>query len=125
MLDDSGDILLVKSHHRGWEMPGGQVELGESLSAAAAREVQEESGIVVEITSFCGIFQSVSRSICNLLYLGKPIGGKLTTSSESLEAGWFKLPDALDMITHKNFRSRIEHSLNQDLHPFVVEYDDV
>ncbi len=124
VLDNSGDILLVKSPYRGWEIPGGQVELGESLSSAAAREVEEESGVIVEVTDFCGIFQTVSRSICNLLFLGKPIGGTPTTSSESLEVGWFKLPQALDMITHDNFRSRIQHSLNKELHPFVIEYED-
>lgn len=53
-------------------MPGGQVEEGESLMDAAIRETKEESGIDIEITKFCGVFQNVSGSICNTLLLGKP-----------------------------------------------------
>lgn len=37
--DEHGDILLIKGPKRGWEMPGGQVEEGESLADAAVREV--------------------------------------------------------------------------------------
>ena len=123
VLNELGEILLVKSPYRGWEIPGGQVERGESLSLAAAREVKEESGIIVEITGFCGIFQTVNRSICNTVFLARPTGGHLTTSEESIEVGWFKLPEALDMITYENFRERIEHCLKRELHPFIVEYE--
>jgi len=120
-LNEDGHILLIKSPTRGWEIPGGQVEQGEPISLAAVREVEEESGIIVEIVSFCGIFQTVSRSICNFLFLGTPVGGQLTASEESLEVGWFEMPQALDMVTHDNFRSRIEYSLNQDnLPPFYL-----
>jgi len=124
VLNEAGDILLVKAPDRGWEIPGGQVEQGESMSLALAREVREETGINVEILRFCGIFQTVSRSICNLLFLARPIGGRLATSPESIEVGWYKLPEALDKITYFNFRERVELSLDQKSDPFIVEYDD-
>lgn len=63
VLDDQGDILLIKGPKRGWEMPGGQVEEGESLKEAAIRETKEETGIDVEVLKFCGIFQNVGGSI--------------------------------------------------------------
>lgn len=72
-------------------MPGGQVEEGESIKEAAIRETKEETGIDVEIIKFCGIFQNVKRSICNTLFLAKPIGGQCTTSTESLEVDFFQL----------------------------------
>ncbi len=69
-------------------MPGGKVEEGESLMEAAIRETKEECGLEIEVTKFCGIFQDVKQSLCNELIIAKPIGGKLITTPECLEAGF-------------------------------------
>ena len=122
VLNHQGEILLIKGPHRGWEMPGGQVEEGESLKEAAIRETKEESGIDIEVVKFCGIFQNVDCSICNTLFLGKAIGGEPTTSSESLEVGFFPIKKALEMVTWKNFRQKIEYCLNDNVQPFYVEF---
>jgi len=124
VINEQDEILLIKGPRRGWEMPGGQVEEGESLKDAAIRETKEESGIDIEIIKFCGIFQNVERSICNTLFLGKPIGGTPTTSSESLEVGFFPIKEALEMVTWKNFRKRIEYCLDEKIQPFYVEFHD-
>lgn len=123
VLNDKNEILLIKGPRRGWEMPGGQVEEGESLKDAAIRETKEESGIDIEVTKFCGIFQNVERSICNTLFLGKPIGGEPTTSPESLEVGFFPIEQALEMVTMGNFRQRIEYCLDESKHPFYVDFN--
>ena len=122
VLNDRNELLLIKGPRRGWEMPGGQVEEGESIQQAAVRETKEESGIEIEIIKFCGIFQNVERSICNTLFLGKAIGGQPTTSPESLEVGFFPIKKALEMVTWKNFRQRIEYCLDENTHPFFVDF---
>ncbi|MEE6450755.1 NUDIX hydrolase [Gottfriedia acidiceleris] len=122
VMNEKNEILLIKGPRRGWEMPGGQVEEGESLKEAAIRETKEESGIEIEVLKFCGVFQNVSSSICNTLFLAKPIGGRLTTSSESLEVGYFPIEEALVMVTWKNFKQRIEYCLNENIHPFYIEF---
>lgn len=122
VMNEKQEILLLRGPKRGWEMPGGQVEEGESLKAAAIRETMEETGIEVEILSFCGIFQNVQKSICNTLFLAKPVGGILTTSSESLEVGFFPLEEGLEMVEWGNFRQRIEHCLDESAHPFYIEF---
>ncbi|MBY3620740.1 NUDIX hydrolase [Acinetobacter sp. CUI P1] len=121
VFNDQGEVLLIKGPRRGWEMPGGQVEEGESLKEAAIREAKEESGFDIEISKFCGVFQNVDRSICTTLFLGKAIGGEPTTSSESLEVGFFPIAQALDMIKWKNLRLRLEYCLNDAMQPFYVE----
>lgn len=121
IFNDRGEILLIKGPRRGWEMPGGQVEEGESLKEAAIREAKEESGIDIEINKYCGVFQNVDRSICTTLFLGKAIGGELTTSSESMEVGFFSIEQALEMLTWKNLRLRLEYCLNDEKQPFYVE----
>ena len=103
-------------------MPGGQVEEGESLKEAAIRETKEESGIDIEVVKFCGVFQNVSRSICNTLFLAGSVGGKPTTSSESLEVAFFPVEEALDMVNWKNFRERIEYCLDETKHPFYIDF---
>ncbi|QTD41908.1 NUDIX hydrolase [Sporosarcina sp. Te-1] len=122
VISDQNEILLIKGPLRGWEMPGGIVEEGESLKDAAIRETVEESGIEVEIIKFCGVFQNVKKSICNTLFLAKPIGGQLTTSSESVEVGYFPVQQALEMITIDNFKQRIEYCLDDSKQPFYVEF---
>ncbi|WP_277585151.1 NUDIX hydrolase [Psychrobacillus antarcticus] len=122
VLNDQKEILLIKGPMRGWEMPGGIVEEGESLKDAAIRETKEESGIDIEVLKFCGIFQNVNKSICNTLFLAKPIGGKLSTSPESLEVGFFPIEQALKMITIDNFRQRIEYCLDSTKQPFYVAF---
>ena len=122
VLNDQKEILLIKGPKRGWEMPGGIVEEGESLKDAAIRETKEESGIDIEVLKFCGIFQNVDKSICNTLFIAKPIGGKLTTSPESLEVGFFPIELAMERVTFGNFRQRIEHCLDNSIQPFCVEF---
>src|SRR5690625_1416467 len=121
VLNDRKEILLIKGPMRGWEMPGGIVEEGESLKDAAIRETKEESGIDIEVLKFCGVFQNVKKSICNTLFLAKPIGGELTTSSESLEVGFYPIDQALKMITIDNFRQRVEYCLDNRKQPFRSE----
>ncbi|MHA6252939.1 NUDIX hydrolase [Oceanobacillus sp. CAU 1775] len=122
VVNDKKEILLIKGPLRGWEMPGGIVELGESLKDGAIRETREETGIDVEIVKFCGIYQNVKKSICNTLFLAKPIGGSLTTSAESLEVDFFPIEEALKMVTVGNFRERIEYCLDESKHPFYIEF---
>ncbi|WP_394186776.1 NUDIX hydrolase [Metabacillus halosaccharovorans] len=123
VINKEDKILLIKGPKRGWEMPGGQVEEGESLKDAAIRETKEETGIDIEVIKFCGVFQNVKNSICNTLFLAKPIGGVLTTSSESLEVGFYPIEKALEMVTWKNFTQRTEYCLDNELHPFYIEFN--
>ena len=41
VVNSNGEILLVKNNRRGWEFPGGQVEVGENLIEAVKREIME------------------------------------------------------------------------------------
>ena len=123
VVNSANELLLVRSPRRGWEMPGGQVEQGESLRKAAIRETLEESGIEIEVIAFCGVFQTVTRSVCNFLFLGRPVGGDLRPSDESPDVAWHPLPDALDLVTHPTFRRRIELCLDESSWPFLVEYE--
>ncbi|BFT70794.1 hypothetical protein PAENIP36_22360 [Paenibacillus sp. P36] len=64
VLNENNEILLMRGR-RGWEMPQGCVEEGETIREAAIREVKEETGIEVELLNFCGLYQNLTRGVCN------------------------------------------------------------
>lgn len=54
VLNENGEVLMVKANDAGWVFPGGQVEVGENVIDAVKREIMEEAGIEVEVGEvFC------------------------------------------------------------------------
>lgn len=123
VINDDYELLLIKNPKRGWELPGGGVEPGESIRNAAIREVKEETGIDVVLTKFCGVHQNLTFDFCNNIFLAKPVGGQPTTSSESLQVGYYSLEDAYQMIDRNYLIERINHALDEATHPFLLEYE--
>ena len=57
VVNDTGAILMIRrSDNENWAVPGGAIDLGESMTQAAIRETKEESGIDCEITGLVGIY---------------------------------------------------------------------
>ena len=98
--DDKGRILLERRSDCGWwGMPGGRVEPGESVKQAAIREVLEETGLIVRITGFVGLYSEPAGRIVtfpdNVVHLvdaavtAEVVSGELTLSCESEELRFF------------------------------------
>lgn len=88
-----GGILLVQraiepSYGR-WVFPGGYVDRGESLEAAALREVKEECGLDVRLTRLLGAYSSPGNPVILIAYVGEVTGGSLTVDEEGLCARAF------------------------------------
>jgi ADP-ribose pyrophosphatase YjhB (NUDIX family) len=111
VLDDSGKFLLERRSDCGmWGLPGGRVEPGESVRTAAIREVQEETGYIVEISRFIGVYSDPSdriitypdngdiRHLVDIIIESKVISGTLTCSSESFELRFFNCSNLPDNI---------------------------
>ncbi len=91
-------VLVQKREDlRIWTIPGGGVEPKESPAEAAVREVLEETGIEVEPVRLSGIYLQDIRFLeaLNLTFVCRPVGGKLTTSSENIEVAWMFIKEAL------------------------------
>jgi 8-oxo-dGTP diphosphatase len=60
---ETGYILLIERRHSpsGWALPGGFVDAGESLEAAAVREAKEETGLNVELELLLGCYSNPNR----------------------------------------------------------------
>lgn len=63
VFDEKGNILIVKTMHRGWDCTGGQIEEGESLEEGVLREILEESGIKANVQCLCGIYSNVGKHL--------------------------------------------------------------
>lgn len=106
------EILLVKTPGRGWECPGGQVELGEDLLAALEREVLEESSCHVQVRRLVGVYTNpVPPEKVIFMFTGDHLDGEPRPSHEALGAGWFSMAEALDLVTFPACRARLQDAL--------------
>ena len=93
-----GRILLVQERSDGrWAMPGGWADVGDGPSAAAEREVREESGCIVRARRLVGVYDANNnperpRSLYHafkLVFLCDCLGGEPSPSEETLAAAFF------------------------------------
>jgi len=106
VIVDDGRIVLIKRRFEPlageWSLPGGSVEVGETLEAAVAREMEEETGLRVEVGPVIEVFDRVMRDADGRVrfhfvivdYLCWPAGGRLMAASDVSEAA---LVDPLEL----------------------------
>jgi 8-oxo-dGTP pyrophosphatase MutT (NUDIX family) len=131
--DDHGRVLLVRRRDSGnWELPGGRVELGETASTAAEREVVEESGIAIKVTRLAGVYTDPGhvmvypdtgepRQEFAVCFHALPVDGRPHPDhDETCGAAWID-PDRLDkMPIHPSMRLRIVHALTEPDTPHIA-----
>jgi len=103
---DGDRVLLIKRAHEPlkgqWSLPGGGVEVGETLEQAAAREVREETGLDVEVGPIVDVIDRIGRDPAGGVehhfvlvdFVCRPSGGRLCCASDADAAEWVPL-DAL------------------------------
>lgn len=123
--NSNGEILLIRrTDNDNWALPGGAIDLGESVAQAAIRETQEETGITCEITGLVGIYSDPKHLIhytsndevrqeFSIVLTAHPISGEPTPSDESREVYWVAIRKILDLQMDRSMRLRISDYLNQ------------
>jgi 8-oxo-dGTP pyrophosphatase MutT (NUDIX family) len=132
VTDDAARVLVIHRTDNGnWALPGGALDLGESLVQTAVREVKEETGIDCEITGLVGIYTDPRHVILytsdgevrqefSVLYTARATGGEPTPSDESRDVVWVPKDDlaALEPMD-RSMRLRIGHYLEGRPQPYL------
>ncbi len=119
VTDDAGRILLIRRTDNGnWAVPGGAIDLGESMIDAAVRETREETGIDCEITGLVGIFTDPRHVIqytsndevrqeFSIVLTGRAVGGQPTPSSETSDVRWIEPKRLSELPMDRSMRLRL------------------
>ena len=111
----AGDVLLIqRSDNQHWAVPGGAIDLGESMTQAAVRETREETGIDCEITGLAEVRQEFS-----LVLTARATGGAPTRSDESSEVRRVPRDDLDSYAMDRSMRLRIGHFLAGRRRPYL------
>ena len=130
VTDTHGRIVLVKRRDNNlWALPGGGLDLGESITDCAIREVWEETGLDVTITSLIGVYTNPHHVIeysdgevrqqFSLCFATDLIGGTLRTDDESTDIRWVAPSDIDNLPMHPSMRLRITHYEQHRVQPYL------
>lgn len=98
-----GQVVLIKRRYEPlagrWSLPGGSLEVGESLADGASRELREETGLDVEVGPIVEVFDRILRDedgrvryhFVLIDFLCRPIGGVLEAADDVSDARWVPL----------------------------------
>ena len=116
-----GKVVLIKRKYEPlkghWSLPGGMVEIGETLESALSREMVEETGLRVDVGPVIEVFDRIMRDeqkrvryhFVLIDYLCWPAGGTLTAASDVDAAIWadpaalaqYDLTDKATSVIHR------------------------
>jgi 8-oxo-dGTP pyrophosphatase MutT (NUDIX family) len=127
---DEGRILLQRRTDNGlWALPGGGMDLTESVPQAAVREVKEETGYDVEVTGLVGLYTDARHIIAysdgevrrqfNICLTARVVGGALAISDESTDVRWVSPDEIEELSMHETQRLRLEHFLQGKSTPYI------
>jgi 8-oxo-dGTP diphosphatase len=105
IIVEDGRVLLIKRAKAPllgeWSIPGGMLELGETLRQGAEREALEETGLVVRATDLLGVFDRIvpdetKRTLYHYVlidFLCQKVSGDVLAAADASDARWFNRAD--------------------------------
>lgn len=130
--DGDGRLLLTHQlDNDRWVLPGGGMDLGETIGDAVVREVAEETGVRVEITGLVGIYTSPGHVVAyddgevrqefSVCFHARPQSGEARTdSTETTAVGWVAVDELDALPIHASTRTRINDALSDRARPRIA-----
>jgi mutator protein MutT len=111
VLAEQGRVLLVKRRWDpragAWCLPAGFMEAGETPEQTAVRELEEETGVIAQLTGLFGVYAGFDdprvRAVL-ILYAAVATGGTQRAGDDAIELAWYPLdalPDDLAFASHR------------------------
>ncbi|MFI9780394.1 NUDIX domain-containing protein [Streptomyces sp. NPDC051956] len=130
VTDAQGRILLQRRRDNDlWALPGGGMDMSDSLPGTAVREVKEETGLDVEITGLVGTYTDPRHVIAysdgevrrqfNVCFTARVTGGELAISDESTELRFVAPGEMESLPMHHTQRLRLQHFLEKRPTPYL------
>jgi 8-oxo-dGTP diphosphatase len=117
VMNENGEVLLLRTHRRSdtWEMPGGNVEIGEPLDKAICREFLEETGIVIKPVGITGIYMNTTKQVLTVCFMAQYISGEVRIQDDEIvEARFIKINESNigEYITKPQQKTRLLDAKN-------------
>jgi ADP-ribose pyrophosphatase YjhB (NUDIX family) len=118
VVGPSGRLLLIRTHkwRDRWGVPGGKVDLGETLLAAVHREVREETGLELGAVVWAPVHEAVDHPQFHrpahfvlLNFVARSIGEAVTLNDEAQAHAWLTADEALLLDLNHPTRALVEH----------------
>lgn len=110
-----GKILLVKEKNGTWSLPGGWVDVNQSVKTNTIKEVKEEAGLDVVAVKLIAVqdrnqhnLPLYAYGICKIFMLCEAVGGAFRENIETVESGYFDLDELPLLAEEKNNREQVE-----------------
>ncbi|HTI13567.1 MAG TPA: NUDIX domain-containing protein [Dictyobacter sp.] len=110
IFEENRVLLAYRRDIDWWNLPGGGMEIGETVEEAVIREVHEETGLQVKVEYLVGVYSKPQKQEIVLSFCCRKVGGSLMVTEESRECCYFE-PDNLPVNTLPKHRQRIEDAL--------------
>ena len=129
VVNEAGAILLHRRDDNDlWSIPGGSMEVGESIRETIVREVKEETGLDIEPESIVGVYSNPRhvveygdgevRQQFSICFACKVFGGRLAAGSR--QVGFYSPAEIEAMPMHDSIRLRIQHYLERRPTPVIA-----
>lgn len=110
LVNDENKICLIqeaKGPWRGkWNLPIGHLETGETMAIATKREVKEETGYDIELTSLLPLQNASHENVFRILYVSKITGGspEERVKDDTAAVDWFTVSEIEQKLTNQELR---------------------
>ena len=131
VTDEKGNLLLHRRRDsKRWALPGGVMDIGETIAQCAEREVREETGLTVKAHRLVGVYSDPDhvfaysdgevRQEFSVCFACRIVGGEISASEESLEVRFWPVEELDQADMHPSIRRRISHYLAGQPEAFIA-----